>query len=204
MTVEPVVAISAIEHHAYCPRQSALIHVDGVWADNAHTVRGQRGHRRVDSGAHRHERGRLVLRGLALWSETHGLTGRADAVEMRGTTIVPVEYKVGTRHGRAAHLQLCAEALCLEEMTGQAVTFGVVWYSAHRRRDTVKIDDRLRADTLDAVAAIRAAYGEARLPAPVNDERCSECQLVGHCMPDVVAGRDIEGYLHQEVLACGS
>lgn len=116
MTVEPVVAISAIEHYVYCPRQCALIHVDGVWSDNAHTVRGERGHRRADTFATRSERGVRVVRAVPLWSETLGLTGRADAVELHADdSIVPVEYKIGSRHGDAAHLQLAAQALCLEE-----------------------------------------------------------------------------------------
>ena len=114
MTDEPIVAISAIEHFVYCPRQCALIHCDGVWSDNAHTVRGSRTHRRVDTGHHRRERGRLVLRAIPLWSETLGLSGRADAVEIERGAVRPVEYKSGVRHGSAADLQLCAQALCLE------------------------------------------------------------------------------------------
>ncbi len=203
--MEPVIAISAIEHHAYCPRQCALIHVDGVWTDNAHTLRGARGHRRVDSGDHRSERGRQVLRAIPLWSEAHGLTGRADAVEVDGADIVPVEYKVGTRHGSAARLQLCAQALCLEEMTGTAVATGAIWYTAHRRREVVDLDDRLRDETLAAVDAIRATFFAARLPDAVDDGRCAECQLLGHCLPDLVAGSSrVERYLAGEVLVCGS
>lgn len=205
MSPEPVVPISAIEHHAYCPRQAALIHVDGVWADNAHTVRGTRGHRRVDSGKGRSERGRTVLRAVPLWSEAYGLTGRADAVEIAGDEIVPVEYKIGTRHGDAARLQLCGQALCLEEMTGVPVRAGAIWYSAHRRRDRVVIDERLRASTLAAIEAVRAAFTSPSLPPAVDDRRCTECQLAGHCLPDVVASdHRVERYLANEVLACGS
>ena len=82
MTVGPVVPICAFEQFAYFPRQCALIHCDGIWSDNAHTVTRNRKHRRVDSGRHRRERGREVLRSIPLWSETLGLTGRAGAVEM--------------------------------------------------------------------------------------------------------------------------
>ena len=106
-----IVPISAIEHFVYCPRQCALIHCDGVWSDNAHTVRGVRAHRRVDSGQHRHERGRKVLRGIPLWSEALGLSGRADVVEIEIGAVRPVEYKSGVRHGSAADLQLCAHDL---------------------------------------------------------------------------------------------
>ena len=134
MTPEPVVQISAIEHFVYCPRQCALIHCDGVWSDNAHTVRGSRAHRRVDSGEHRQERGRQVLRAIPLWSEELGLSGRADAVEVEGDAVRPVEYKAGVRHGSAADLQLCAQALCLEEMLDVEIPHGYVWYGGPRRR----------------------------------------------------------------------
>lgn len=190
MSVEPVIAISAIEHHAYCARQCALIHVDGVWVDNRHTVRGERGHRRVDSGAHRMERGRLMLRAIPLWSETLGLTGRADAVEVGPGAVAPVEYKIGTRHGNAARLQLCAQALCLEEMLDVEVPVGYLWFSAHRRRERVELDRALRQETMDVVQQIRSSFEAPVLPAAVDDERCQECQLIGHCLPDVVADPD--------------
>lgn len=102
-----------------------LFRCDGVWSDNEHTVRGTRAHRRVNSGKHRRERGRLVLRGIPLWSEVLGLSGRADAVEISDDDAVwPVEYKAGVRHGQTADLQLCAQALCLEEMLNNNVVFG--------------------------------------------------------------------------------
>ena len=78
MTVEPVVLVSALEHHLYCPRQCALIHVDGIWADNRATVAGSRAHRRVDTPGSRQERGRTVARALPLHSERYGLSGRSD------------------------------------------------------------------------------------------------------------------------------
>ena len=206
MSVEPVIAVRAIEHHAYCPRQCALIHVDGVWADNVHTLRGRRGHRRVDGAPDRQERGRRVLRSVPLWSEALGLTGRADAVEVHDDgTVVPVEYKVGTRHGDAAALQLCAQALCLEEMLGVAVPMGFVWYARHRRRIRVDIDEQLREATTDAIRAIRASFLSPSLPPAVDDARCRECQLLGHCLPGVVARRDrVHEYTQQELAGCGS
>jgi len=186
--VEPVVQVSALEHHQYCPRQCALIHVDGVWSDNVHIVRGGRGHRRVDSGEHRTERGRRVLRAVPIWSEQLGLTGRADAVEVHDDgRIVPVEYKIGRRHGSAAHVQLTAQAMCLEEMTGQGVPRGALWFSAVRRREEVSIDDRLRQLTIAAIDEVRAMFADPRLPTAPNDRRCPECQLLGHCLPGVVA-----------------
>ena len=202
---EIVVPISAIEHYEYCARQCALIHVDGVWSDNQHTVRGKHGHRRVDSGAHRHERGRLVLRAIPLWSEVYGLSGRADAVEVLEGSVRPVEYKAGTRHGRAADLQVCAQALCLEEMLGLDVPHGYVWYGATRQRSRVAFTESLRADVLAVVEAIRQQMASGRLPTAPNDARCPECQLLHHCLPEVSDGRDrVTGFLRREVFGCAT
>lgn len=199
-------AISAIEHHVYCPRQCALIHLDGVWDDNAHTVRGSHGHRRVDSAPGRLERGRRVLRGVPLWSERWNLMGKADAVEIDSDSgVVPVEYKIGTRHGLAAHLQLCAQAFCLEEMTGRRVDIGFVWFAGPRRRERVLVDDELRTRTAAAIADIKAVLAAGVLPTAVNDSRCAECQLHDHCLPELTSADGnarATAYLRQEVVAC--
>ena len=205
MNDELVVAISAIEHFAYCPRQCALIHGDGVWADNAHTVRGSRAHRRVDSGHHRHERGRLVLRSIPLWSETLGLSGRADAVEIESGVVRPVEYKSGTRHGSAADLQLCAQALCLEEMLDVDIPHGHVWYGGPRRRVQVTFTPALRRDVREIVGEIRVQLLKACLPEAPNDRRCTECQLLHHCVPELTsAPHKVSRYLAESVFACAT
>ena len=203
MTADPI-PLRALEHHSYCPRQAAIIHVDGVWRDNEHTLRGARGHRRVDTAPSREERGRLVVRGVALWSERLGLTGRADAVEILADgSVEPVEYKQGVRHGRNAEVQLCAQALCLEEMLGIAIDRGHVWYAGLRRRHPVAIDVALRDLTTDTIAALREVLQSERLPAAPNDGRCRECQLHGHCLPELVASPvAITRYLAREVFAC--
>ncbi len=195
------IPISALEHYMYCPRQCALILVDQVWVESAHTARGSLGHRRVDTGEHRTERGRLVLRGVSLWSERLGLTGRADAVELLADgSFVPVEYKIGRRHGVAAHVQLCAQALCLEEMTGTVVGKGAIWFSGPRRRLAVAIDGALRVQTLAAIEKVRKLLDSDHLPAAPDDERCPSCQLVGHCLPGVVSQPEVvERYLREVV-----
>lgn len=198
MNPAEAVPISAIEHYEYCARQSALILVDGIWNDNVHTARGDEGHRRADSGMHRVERGRIVLRSVPLWSEIHNLTGRADVVEVdqETGTFFPVEYKTGQRHGMTADLQLCAEALCLEEMTGTAVPAGAIWYGGTRHRRRVVFDLGLTARTLAVVASIQALLDAQQLPDAPNDARCSSCQLLDHCLPDVVsAGSALDHYV---------
>jgi len=205
VTVAPIVPISAIEHFVYCPRQCALIHCDGVWADNAHTVRGSRSHRRVDSGQHRQERGRYVLRAIPLWSEALGLSGRADAVELERGTVRPVEYKSGVRHGSAADLQLCAQALCLEEMLGVDVPEGAVWYGGPRRRVRVEFTSALRGQAVEVVYRIREQLIVAVLPEAPNDQRCRECQLQHHCLPDVTAApARVERYVAKHVFQCAT
>lgn len=204
MIVDPIVAISAIEHYAYCPRQCALIHCDGVWSDNRHTIRGRRAHRRVDSGEHRHERGRLVLRAIPLWSESLGLSGRADAIEVADGAVWPVEYKAGVRHGKAADLQVCAQALCLEEMLGIRIDEGFVWFGSTKRRERVLLSDDLRLEVVEIVNAIRAQLVSARLPDAPNDPRCNECQLLHHCLPALTSDASrVNAYLRDEVLECG-
>ncbi len=200
---EPIVLVSAIEHYAYCPRQCALIHCDGVWIDNRHTVRGSWAHRRVDSGAHRQERGRRVLRAIPLWSERLGLSGRADAVEIESDSVIPVEYKSGTPHGSAANLQLCAQALCLEEMLGVSVPLGYVWYGGPRRRVEVDMSSALRLEVCRIIQEIREQLTSGTLPIAPNDNRCRECQLEPHCLPGVTnASRRIHQYMRDIVFAC--
>jgi CRISPR-associated exonuclease Cas4 len=201
---EPIVLLSALEHHLYCPRQCALIHIDGVWAENAHTVAGQRAHRRVDSGASRSERGHRVLRAIPLFSDRYGLVGRSDAVEVHDDgLILPVEYKAGGRHGQAADVQLCAQGLCLEEMTATPVMFGHVRYAEPRRRLRVEFGTELPALTIAVIEEIRESMRSGVLPSALADERCVECQLEPHCLPHVVIrSGDVRAYVDREVLAC--
>lgn len=206
MALEPVVLISALEHFMYCPRQCALIHVDGVWQENPHTVRGSYGHKRVDTAPSRQERGVKMLRAIPLWSEELGLSGRADAVELQPNgDAVPVEYKIGGRHGRAAEVQLCAQALCLEEMLGRPVTTGAIWYGASRRKQVIAMDDELRSLTRSSIMEVRAILESVTLPEAVDDRRCVECQLIGHCLPGISAHPDrVQEYLSSKVLSCDS
>lgn len=197
--------ISAIEHFAYCPRQCALIHCDGVWSDNVHTVKGTRMHRRVDSGQHRKERGHQVLRAIPLWSETLGLSGRSDAVEVADGVVRPVEYKSGIPHGNAANLQLCAQALCLEEMLGVEVEDGSVWYGGLRQRLRVVFTADLRQEVREIVWSIRQQLLEGALPDAPNDQRCTECQLLHHCLPDLTSAPDrVSRYLADSVFRCAT
>ena len=179
------------------------VHSIGIWADNAHTVRVSRAHRRVDSGRSRRERGKFVLRGIPLWSEELGLSGRADAVEVEDDRVRPVEYKSGVRHGDAADLQVCAQGMCLEEMLGVEIPAGYTWYGGPRRRLRVPFTPELRDRVREIVEAIRGQLLSGELPQAPNDERCRECQLRSHRLPEVTsAPRRISRYMAGTVFRC--
>ena len=181
-----LVPISALEHFSYCPRQCALIHVEQTFDENVFTVRGRLSHERVDSGVTTAPRGVRVLRALPLWSDEYGLIGQADVVELHQDGPLPVEYKVGRITGGHAALQLCAQALCLEEMFNTPVPVGALYSQATKRRVPVEIDEKLRERTRAAVASVRTLLTQQKLPPPVNDSRCPDCSLINACLPAVV------------------
>lgn len=187
-TDDELVPISALQHYAYCPRQCALIHVEQVWDENIYTLRGNRAHDRVDV-AEGSTRGDVrTERALPLFSVRLGLIGRADVVELDGEgTPFPVEHKVGSRKARRAdEIQLCAQALCLEEMFGKHVFSGALFYRKSRRRREVTITEALRTVTLKTIEDVRALLQSQQLPKPVADRRCPDCSLIESCMPYVV------------------
>ena len=174
-----------------------------MWSDNAHTVRGKHAHRRVDSGQNRQERGRQVLRSVPLWSETLGLSGRADAIEIAHGVVYPVEYKSGTRRGTSADLQLCAQALCLEEMLAVEVSYGYIWYTGPRRRIKVDFTPELKEEVQDIVMEIRRQILTTKLPGAPNDERCKQCQFLQHCLPELTSSpHKVKKYMTEFVFAC--
>ncbi len=193
MEDEDLLPISALEHLLYCPRQCALIHVDGVWVENAHTVAGKLLHERVDEPDEERRPGVVVVRAALLRCVRLGLRGVADAVEFYperggGWRPYPIEYKRGARRKHAHdEVQLCAQALALEEMMGVAVPEGAIFHAKSQRRRVVRIDADLRARTEDAARRLRAMVTAREVPAPVCDERCEECSLRPACQPEVTA-----------------
>lgn len=191
---EEVVLISALEHFSYCPRQCALIHVERVFDENVFTLRGRRAHERADQAVTTMENGIRIERALPLWSDYYGLNGKADVVEFYADgRIIPVEYKHGTRRERRHDdLQLCAQALCLEEMLGRPVRNGAIYSIQTRRRRDVAFDDSIRRETLAVTTAVRELQQNVGpLPPAVNDNRCSKCSLLDACVPaTVVAARE--------------
>jgi len=187
---DDLVMISALEHWSYCPRQCGLIHLESTYDENLFTLRGQRLHKNVDQAGDVEEDGVRRVRALPLFSETLGLTGRADLIEFPGDVPFPVEYKSGSRRPHAHEaLQLCAQAMCLEEMFGAPVPAGAIWFHGSRKRVDVAFDDALRARVPDAIAGIRRMLAGTRLPPAANDARCPNCSLFDACLPGVVGER---------------
>lgn len=184
------VMISALQHYLYCPRQCALIHLEHEFANNVHTARGNAVHTLVDTPEAELRGDARIERALPLYSRALGLTGKADVVEFHGATPYPVEYKNGPRRARLAdEVQLAAQAICLEEMTGQAVPEGALYHFRSRRRRVVAITPELREKVRETAGAIRAFLATRILPPPVNDSRCDECSLRDICQPEAVAER---------------
>ena len=198
---EDLVPISALQHWSYCPRQCALIHQEQAFAENVHTQRGQAVHARVDMpGFTTHLNARSV-RALPIFSDRLGLVGKADIVEfLADGTPYPVEYKHGPRREREHDdIQLGAQAICLEEMTGKTVRRGAIYHASSRHRREVAITDELRGKVEQAVAAVRGLLESGQIPPPVNDKRCKECSLLELCQPAAIAAASRLAALRHEL-----
>ena len=183
------IAISALQHYAYCPRQCALIHVAQVFNDNIYTARGQAVHRLVDTPGYEIKGGVKVERALPLWSDRLGLIGKADVVEFHpGGAVFPVEFKHGRKREKLHDdIQLAAQAMCLEEMLRVSVQRGAIYHVSSRRRREVEITPKLRGVVEATVNAVRQVMDRHVLPPPVNDERCRACSLIDACQPAALA-----------------
>ncbi len=197
--------LSVLQHAVYCLRQAALIHIERVWADNRFTAEGNVLHAVADKGGSRKARGVRRVLSLALASKRLGIAGNADLVEFhaRGDGIetpYPVEYKRGKpKLHRADEVQLCAQALCLEEMTGSAVPEGALFYAETKRRLAVPFDADLRRETEETAMAMADVFRSGITPPPTTrKERCRACSLIELCRPDAV-GRPVRDWRAQMV-----
>jgi len=188
METDDYVMLSALQHFAYCPRQFALIHIEQVWADNFYTAEGQQLHQRVDSGE-KEKRGKLTYeRGVQLVSEQFRIRGKMDLLEIEAgdpSVFFPVEYKRGKPKTEPwDRIQLCAQALCIEEMRQTKVAEGAIWYWETRTREAVVFDDSLRRATVDVIESAFEILNSGRTPPPTdNVKRCLDCSLKELCQP---------------------
>jgi CRISPR-associated exonuclease Cas4 len=211
---EDLLPISALQHFLFCERQCALIHVERLWAENSLTREGRHLHEKADAGkgeSRKRPAGAVrIARGLMLRSLQLGLYGKADVVEFRGGSAgqpalagvpFPIEYKRGKpKKNRCDEVQLCAQALCLEEMLKIAVPHGAIFYGVTRRRMDVAFDGPLRELTLRLIAQLRAMVDSGHTPPAVREKKCDRCSLLHLCLPDARPGTDAASrYLRRSV-----
>lgn len=208
MTGAQWVSLSALQHLLYCERQAALIHVEQLWREDVNTASGRLLHERVDLPGHDARPGRRVERAVRLGSERLRISGRADLVEYHpdatsptGWRPFPVEVKRARRKSSEAdRVQLCAQALCLEEMHGVEVPEGALYFGAQHRRQAVTFDPALRARTEEAIAQMHGLLAQRRVPLVPRAPKCATCSLEPLCLPHVTAGqRRVSDYLRQLV-----
>jgi CRISPR-associated exonuclease Cas4 len=198
-TEDDLIQLSALQHFMYCKRQCALIHIEQLWGENLFTAEGRIMHDKVDT-ADRESRGNLRIEyGVPMRSLGLGLIGKADVVEFHKMDDekwipFPVEYKRGKpKIDDCDKVQLCAQAICLEEMLNVEIKSGALFYGQTRRREDVVFDDKLRHETEDAARKVHALIESGATPKAEYSKKCKKCSLYELCMPKV--SRKASNYL---------
>ena len=208
-TEDELLPLSALQHLLFCERQCALIHLEQAWEENRLTVEGRHLHERVDERDDHTRDGIKFAHGVPLRSLRLGLIGKADVVEYRsgaageGRQPFPVEYKRGKpKNGAWDEVQLCAQAICLEEMHGVPVPQGALFYGKTRRRKDVALDGPLRALTEQTAHRLHALVRSAVTPPAKCEPNCRNCSLQQVCLPKLAGGtHSARRYLQKAVAA---
>jgi CRISPR-associated exonuclease Cas4 len=208
-TEDDLLPLSALQHLLFCERQCALIHLEQIWVENPLTLEGRHLHERVDSGQGESRGDVHISRGLPLRNFRLGLSGKSDAVEwhrvsdsgaelpgLTGRWIpYPVEYKRGKpKSHRADEVQLCAQALCLEEMLDLEVPAGALFYARTRRRMDVAFDADLRRLTEETADRLHCLIASGTTPRAIREPKCDQCSLLEVCMP-AAPSKSVRAYL---------
>lgn len=205
---DELLPLSALQHMLFCERQCALIHIEQVWAENRLTVEGRHLHDRADHGRAESRGASRTVRGLAIRSLHLGLSGRADVVEFHAAAgtgdvprVVPVEYKRGRpKSHQADEVQLCAQALCLEEMLSIRIDEGALFYATPRRRTEVTFDAELRALTECSATRLHLMIESGVTPRAKLEPKCESCSLRRLCVPEMFdSGRSARIHLDREL-----
>lgn len=191
---DELLPISALQHLLFCERQCALIHIEQVWEENRLTVEGKNMHEHVHEQSSESRPGVRIARGLRLRSLRLGLVGMADVVEFHQGRPFPVEYKRGKpKADHCDEVQLCAQALCLEEMLAATIPSGALFYGTTRRRQDVAFDDALRDLTVQTAERLHALIAMGMTPAQEYSAKCENCSLLNVCLPK--GGKSVARYL---------
>ncbi|MDP3919322.1 MAG: CRISPR-associated protein Cas4 [Candidatus Omnitrophota bacterium] len=199
---DELIPISALQHLFFCERQCALIHIEQTWNENLFTAEGRIMHERTHEQG-QESRGKVrIERGLSLRSLRLGLIGKADVVEFHREEGVrwqpfPVEYKRGKpKADDCDKVQLCAQAMCLEEMLTVSITEGALFYGKTRHRFNVVFDEKLRKKTEETAMRVHELIASGVTPKPVYEKRCKSCSLMGQCLPQAMQKRrSVKSYL---------
>ena len=202
---DDLVMISALQHYLFCPRRCALVHIEQQWLENRLTAEGRILHERVHSGGRELRRTLRVEFDVPIRSLRLGLIGRADIVEFHREEgglwrPLPVEYKRGRpKKDDTDRVQLCAQAICLEEMLDCAVPEGALYYGLKKRRTAEVFDADLREKTAQTAVLLHALLADGRTPRPHYDKRCESCSFMPLCLPKVATRRQVSSYLRKMV-----
>jgi CRISPR-associated exonuclease Cas4 len=196
------IMLSALQHYLFCPRQCALIHIEQQWAENRYTAEGRVLHERADSNKSEWQGDLRIVRSLPICSWNYGLSGQADVVEFHGDgRVYPVEYKRGKpKQDRCDEVQLCAQALCLEEMLQVEINLGALYYGQKRRRKEVPLDASLRAFTVQIIDQTHRLIQEQKTPQAAYAKKCDACSLLSLCLPKSCgAAGSVSRYLDRQL-----
>ena len=202
---DDLVMISALQHFLFCPRQCALIHIEQQWSENRLTAEGRILHERVHTAGKESRRRLRVEYDVPIRSLRLGVTGRADIVEFHlqedGAWLpLPVEYKRGRpKKDDSDRVQLCAQAMCLEEMLGCIVPEGALYYGEKKRRTAVVFDSALRQTAMETAESVHGLLAAGGTPPPRYDSRCESCSFLPLCLPRVATKKKVARYLRAMV-----
>ena len=182
------VTIAALNQYSYCPHRCWRMVCAGEFADNQYTIEGTQLHDRVHTLGDGHREEVWQVRAIWLKSDRYGLIGKADLVEETNGHWVPIEYKRSHRgEFDNDELQVCAQALCLEDMTGKPVPQGYIYYAQSHQRQLVEISAALRAATIETIQSVRTLLTTGAMPTAVYTKRCEGCSLYRQCLPKAAA-----------------
>ncbi|WP_144874296.1 CRISPR-associated protein Cas4, partial [Hyella patelloides] len=183
----------ALNHYAYCPHRCGRMFCAGDFIDNHYTIQGTSLHERVHTVSEENRENTWQVRAIWLKSEQYQLIGKSDLIESDRGEIYPIEYKRGKKDDWSNDaLQVCGQALCLEEMTGKIITTGYVYYAHSHQRQQVEINKDLRKKAIATISAIQTMMATGKMPHPVYKPRCKGCSLYARCLPQ--AAKKVERY----------
>ncbi|TNC79391.1 MAG: CRISPR-associated protein Cas4 [Oleiphilus sp.] len=194
------IPLSALQHYAFCPRQCALIHNEQLWAENWHTAKGNVLHERVDEGLPETRNGIRFERSVQVHAPKLRLVGTLDLLEVNLKTgeLTPVEYKKGkSKADNWDRIQLCAQAMCLEEMRSVKIVKGAIWYWRSRKREEVLLDSSLREQTLKVVQQVAELFDSHKTPRAIYGKHCESCSLKDLCNPRLTAKDQSKAYVDE-------